>query len=149
MSVKKYVTGFLFSQDASHVVLIEKINPLWQRGLFNGIGGKIEANERSVDAMVREFIEETGVITDTIDWTCYAKVYRPNSYDVDMYFAFSDLAFNARTTEQEQVHVIKLSELPQNIIPNLHWLIPLALDKQADFTTPVLLKEMNGERIKA
>ncbi|ASP47581.1 NUDIX domain-containing protein [Cognaticolwellia beringensis] len=147
--MKKYVTGFLFSQDASQVVLIEKINPQWQHGLFNGVGGKIEANERSVDAMVREFTEETGVITNTVDWTCYAKIHRPNFYDVDMYFAFSDLAFSARTIEQEQVHIIKLSELPANIIPNLHWLIPLALDKQANFTTPVLIKEIAEERIKA
>ena len=147
--MKKYVTGFLFSQDASHVVLIEKINPQWQCGFLNGIGGKIEANEPSVDAMVREFVEETGVITHKADWTCFAKVYRPSCYDVDMYFAHSDCAFNARTIEQEQVHVIKLSELPRNIFPNLHWLIPLALDKQADFTIPVLLTEIAEARSKA
>ena len=52
--VKKYVTGFLFSQDSSHVVLIKKINPAWQRGLFNGVGGKVEVNESSIDAMVRD-----------------------------------------------------------------------------------------------
>jgi len=33
--VKKYVTGFWFSSDASEVVLIKKINPQWQKGLFN------------------------------------------------------------------------------------------------------------------
>lgn len=147
--MKKYVTGFLFSKNASHVVLIKKINPQWQRGLFNGIGGKIEANESPVDAMVREFIEETGVTTNKADWTCFAKVYRPNCYDVDLYFAHSDLAFSAKTIEQEQVHIIKLTELPNNIIPNLHWLIPLALDKQADFSTPVLLQEVAQERTKA
>ena len=57
--MKKYVTGFLFSKDASHVVLIKKINPQWQNGLFNGVGGKIETNETSIAAMVREFFEET------------------------------------------------------------------------------------------
>tara|TARA_R110000787_G_scaffold63273_5_gene142543 strand:+ start:57 stop:500 length:444 start_codon:yes stop_codon:yes gene_type:complete len=147
--VKKYVTGLLFSQDASHVVLIKKINPLWQRGLFNGIGGKIEADESSVDAMVREFFEETGVITNQADWTCYARIFRPKCYDVDVYFAHSDLAFSAKTLEQEQVHIIKLTELPSNIIPNLQWLMPLALDKQADFSTPVLLQEVAQERTKA
>ena len=65
MPGKKYVTGFLFSADASHLVLIKKINPAWQRGLFNGIGGKVEANEIAVDAMVRECLEETGVLTYT------------------------------------------------------------------------------------
>lgn len=147
--MKKYVTGFLFSQDASHVVLIEKLNPLWQRGLFNGIGGKVEANEASVDAMVREFFEETGVATHPKDWCCYAKIYRAKCYDVDVYFAHSDLAFSAKTIELEQVHIIKLNELPSNIIPNLQWLIPLALDKQADFSQPVLIKEITEERTQA
>ncbi|MBA6224278.1 NUDIX domain-containing protein [Colwellia sp. MB02u-18] len=147
--MKKYVTGFLFSQDASHLVLIQKKNPPWQCGLFNGVGGKIETNELSVDAMVREFIEETGVQTHKADWTCYAKIYRPHCYDVDVYFAHSDLAFSAKTIEQEPVHIIKLTELPSNIIPNLQWLIPLALDKQADFSIPVLLQEVAQARTKA
>lgn len=147
--MKKYVTGFLFSNDTRHVVLIKKINPKWQRGLFNGIGGKIEANESSIDAMVREFCEETGVITQQTDWTCYANIYRPNCYDVDVYFARSDLAFNAKTVEQEQVHIIQLAELPNNMVPNLQWLIPLALDQQADFSNPVLFKEVAESRVKA
>ena len=147
--MNKYVTGFLFSKDASHVVLIKKINPQWQNGLFNGVGGKIETNEASIAAMVREFFEETGVTTQPADWTHYAKIYRPNGYDVDMYFAYSDLAFSAKTIEQEQVHIIDLTQLPRNIIPNLQWLIPLALDKQADFSSPVLLQEIADERLKA
>ena len=147
--MKKYVTGFLFSQDASHLVLIKKTNPPWQCGLFNGVGGKVEANELSVDAMVREFIEETGVTTTKADWTCYAKIYRPHCYDVDVYFSHSDLAFSAKTIEQEPVHIIKLTELPSNIIPNLQWLIPLALDKQADFSIPVLLQEVAQARTQA
>ena len=147
--MKKYVTGFLFSKDSSHLVLIKKINPAWQRGLFNGIGGKVEANEASIDAMVREFFEETGVTTCKTDWTHYANVYRPECYDVDIYFAHSDRAFSARTIEQEQVVIVKTSELPNNLIPNLHWLIPLALDTQADFSTPVLIKEVAKARSQA
>jgi len=149
VAVKKYVTGFLFSQDSSHVVLIKKINPAWQRGLFNGVGGKVEANESSIDSMVREFSEETGVTTRPEDWTCFANVFRANCYDVDMYFAHSDLAFSAKTIEAEEIHTLKVNELPQNIIPNLQWLIPLALDAQADFSTPVRIQEIAEERITA
>ncbi|MGB1263114.1 MAG: NUDIX hydrolase [Cognaticolwellia sp.] len=147
--MKKYVTGFLFSKDAKSLVLIKKISPAWQQGLFNGIGGKIEANETSIDAMVREFFEETGVKTQPEGWTNYAKVYRPDCYDVDMFFGHSDLAFSAKTIEQEQVVIVKVSELPNNLIPNLHWLIPLALDTQADFSTPILVKEVAQIRSQA
>lgn len=147
--MKRYVTGFLFSRNASHVVLIKKINPQWQQGLFNGIGGKIEDNELSIDAMVRECFEECGVATHKADWQCFAKVYRPSCYDVDMYFAHSDLAYTAKTIEQEQIQIFKSNELPRNIIPNLQWLISLALDKQADFSTPLLLQEIAEVRTKA
>jgi 8-oxo-dGTP diphosphatase len=147
--LKKYVTGFLFSEYSSHMVLIKKINPQWQRGLFNGVGGKVEVNESSISAMVREFFEETGVATKQEDWTLFANVFRANCYDVDMYFAHSDLAFSAQTIEAEEIHILKVSELPQNIIPNLQWLIPLALDTQADFSTPVRIKETAEDRIKA
>jgi 8-oxo-dGTP diphosphatase len=147
--VKKYVTGFLFSQDSSYVVLIKKINPTWQRGFFNGVGGKVEANESSIAAMIREFSEETGVATQHEDWTCFANVFRANCYDVDMYFAHSDLAFSAKTIEAEEIHILKISELPKNIIPNLQWLIPLALDTQADFSTAVRIKEVAEDRINA
>ncbi len=147
--MKKYVTGFLFSQDASHLVLIKKLNPLWQRGLFNGIGGKIENDESSVAAMVRECAEETGVITEPANWTRFANVFRPNVYDVDMYFARTDLAYSAKTIEAEEIHIIKVAELPKNLIPNLQWLIPLALDQQADFSTPICIQEIAENRLKA
>ncbi|REL28350.1 NUDIX domain-containing protein [Thalassotalea euphylliae] len=144
--MKKYVAGFLFTQDASKVVLIEKINPTWQRGLLNGVGGKIEAGEQPIAAMVREFAEETGVTTNATQWTHFAQVFRPNGYDVAFFFAHSDLAYKARTVEQEKVQLIDVQALPNNLLPNLRWLIPLALDQQADFTTPIQINEVAGER---
>ena len=147
--MKNYVTGFLFNQSESHVVLISKLNPAWQLGLFNGVGGKIEANETAVQAMSREFEEETGVAIANHQWTCFAQVNRPGVYHVDMFFAHSDLAFSAKTIEQEQVAIVELAKLPSNLVPNLNWLIPLALDKQADFSLPVVINETATERITA
>jgi len=147
--VKKYVTGFLFSSDASKVVLIKKINPPWQKGLFNGVGGKIEEGELSIDAMVREFEEEAGVVIAKELWCCYVKIHRPHCYDLEVYFARSDLAFEARTIEREQIHLFDTHRLPKNLIPNLQWLIPMALDKEADFTNPVLIQEVDAPRTVA
>jgi 8-oxo-dGTP pyrophosphatase MutT (NUDIX family) len=55
----RYVVGFLFSQDESKVLLVWKNRPAWQNGKLNGIGGKIEAGETPLQAMEREFKEET------------------------------------------------------------------------------------------
>lgn len=147
--MKKYVTGFLFSQNSNHLVLIKKLAPAWQKGYLNGVGGKIEPNESSHDAMAREFQEEAGVLIPPKQWHCYAQVCRPDHYTVDVFFAHSDLAYQAHTAEKEEVIVVNASELPTNLIPNLNWLIPLALDQQADFSTPVKVKEIATERLKA
>jgi len=140
--MKKYVVGFLFSNDCSHVVLIKKLNPKWQKGLFNGVGGKIEEGESSIEAISREFEEETGVLIDVKKWNCYINIERPNHYYLDVYCAFSNLAFEVRTVEKEEVHIVKVDNLPSNIIPNLKWLIPLALDNQVDFSIPLQLQQI-------
>lgn len=147
--MKKYVTGFMFSANAEKVVLIRKLNPEWQKGLFNGVGGKVEVGETSLAAMVREFTEETGVNTKANDWTLFSNVYRKDYYDVDMFFARSDLAFTAKTVEAEPISLLPVNPLPENLIPNLRWLIPLALDQQADFSVPIQIKEIAVERTTA
>jgi 8-oxo-dGTP diphosphatase len=147
--VKYYVTGFLFTKDSKHVVLIKKLNPKWQRGLFNGVGGKIEENEKSCDAMSREFKEETGVVINAEEWVQFSHIHRPGFYHLDLYYAHSDLAFDVRTIEKEEVHIVKVNNLPENIIPNLQWLIPLALDKEMDFSNPILMQEIANERTKS
>jgi len=66
-----------------------------------------------------------------------------------MYFAQSNLAFQVQSIEQEEVHIINVNKLPENLIPNLRWLIPLALDQQADFSVPVRIREIAQERMTA
>lgn len=59
----EYVLGFMFNEDESKVLLVHKNRPTWQAGKLNGIGGKIEAGETPLQAMEREFMEETGFIS--------------------------------------------------------------------------------------
>jgi 8-oxo-dGTP diphosphatase len=55
----RYSAGFLFSKDYKQVLLIKKEKPDWQRGLYNGVGGKVEPGETELNCMIREFEEET------------------------------------------------------------------------------------------
>lgn len=69
--MKRYVLGLLFTKDKKSVVLIRKRKKDWQYGCLNGIGGLIEDMEASCFAMVREFHEETGVLTNHEDWISF------------------------------------------------------------------------------
>ena len=67
--MNRYVVGFAFNKVGDQVVLIKKNRPAWQSGLLNGIGGHIEETDKTaLDAMIREFEEETSVLTSPKDW---------------------------------------------------------------------------------
>lgn len=136
-----YVTGFMFSSDKKKVALITKINPAWQRGLINGVGGKIEYGESPEQAMSREFLEETGVSTLPEQWTCYCIIKRPQKYSVSFLVSIDDNVFNIRSVEKEVVGIYEVNNLPRNVIENLRWLIPMSIDTNLIFSQPIKLEE--------
>lgn len=119
----QYVAGFLFSEDGSRVALIRKTKPAWQSGKLNGIGGKVEKGEDALDAMRREFREETGV--DQEYWRGFCTL-EGDSWAVNFFVAFGNVDA-VRTTTEEEVVIVPVNSL-EGTIPNLKWLIPLALD---------------------
>lgn len=139
--MKRYVAGFMFSRDKYLVLLIEKMTPAWQRGLLNGIGGKIEAGESPIEAMIREFAEETGVKTRAEEWSEFVHYIRQDVYEVHFYRAFTDKIHSAVTMEKEVISKFESDRLPKNVIFNLNWLIPLSLDQQVSFASPILVCE--------
>lgn len=130
-----YVVGFLFDRWNS-VALIKKNRPEWQAGKVNGIGGKIEKGEGALDAMAREFKEETGV--EHSEWQNIALLESPRSF-IYVYKGFtdSDTLRSVRTMEDEEVfvHNTYAELIPKNAVPNLHWLIPYALTNSLEYAT--------------
>lgn len=130
--MQEYVLGFAFSKDKQRVLLIKKKRPEWQKGLLNGIGGKIEKNETAYDAMIREFKEETGIVTEHDDWTIYS-VMEGDKFKVCVFSAFLDSLDTAQSMTDEQVinasvkHTLPI--LNREGVTNLSWLIPMALDE--------------------
>ncbi len=125
-TLKRYVAGFLFSPGKHEVVLIRKNKPEWQAGLLNGIGGKIEDNETAIDAMCREFKEETGLVIS--DWKPFTRL-SGNGWTVEFFHASAENYREAQTTTDEKVEIIYVDDLRfMSPISNLLWLIPMALD---------------------
>jgi 8-oxo-dGTP diphosphatase len=127
MKKKEYVAGFLFSDNHRQVVLIKKNKPEWQRGLLNGVGGKIEENETALTAMIREFKEETGL--EIKNWVEYVIVLG-NEWKVYFFYTDSDNINDVKNMTDETVGIYNVSDLYDlNVIPNLRWLIPMCLDQ--------------------
>lgn len=135
MSKIEYSLGFLFSKDYRTVALIKKNKPDWQKGLFNGIGGKKESGETMLECMVREFKEETGMLftnwepfldigNDRFLVSCYKGIYE-NLRELE-----------SMTDEKIQVEnvAIMLAVGYKEMIPNLRWILPFALDSEVAFS---------------
>lgn len=125
-----FCLGFAFDiQNPSHVLLIRKNRPKWQAGLLNGVGGHVEPGETLLEAMVREFQEETGISTVFADWRKVATLFGPGKWRVACYTADLQiqLADFERTDEPLSIEAWPKFTIPA--VPNLLWLVPLCRDE--------------------
>lgn len=135
--MKKYVLGFAFNVDLTHVLLIMKNKPAEQKNRLNGIGGKIEEYDASpLDTMVREFDEETSAPrTEPSQWMPFINMINhktdgrwPDAWDVACFATIlpNDVFFETKQREAEVVVITPLDKIPEAILPNVRWLIPMA-----------------------
>lgn len=129
-----YVAGLVFCDN--HVLLIRKNRPNWMNGKLNGIGGHIELGENPIDAMKREFTEETGLTSP--NWTPFAiltgSVADKAKLNWSVYWFTTTIpnkeTFKPKLTTDEPVHWYNLGRVDYHpIVPNLRWLIHMALER--------------------
>jgi 8-oxo-dGTP diphosphatase len=129
----RYVVGFLFDAEHQNVVILRKANPAWQRGKWNGVGGKVEIDESFDDAMVREFEEETGLNVPIENWSHKFTLEFPNAL-MQVYHGVYNNIMDVQTMTKEPVIVISLTRLTEYpLLPNIMWLIYAGLDPHLTF----------------
>ena len=122
-----YVVGFLFDETRQAVALIRKTKPEWQRGKLNGVGGKVEDGETPLQAMRREFWEETGVDVPEAEWEPLGTLQSVNSV-VHMFRAVGN-PYAVQTTTDEVVGVYHWQFLDYTeAVPNLRWSLPFCAE---------------------
>lgn len=128
----EYVLGFGFGRrkDRPAVLLVQKSAPKWQAGKYNGVGGKIEVGERDVEAMVREFGEETGILTAEDDWTERLTLHGSDWKVVIFKMDSEYLHLAKQITPKDRPIVCDIEALPDNVIPNLRWIIRFLADPE-------------------
>ncbi len=144
-----YVVGYMREQLSDRVLMVRKSKPAWQAGLLNGIGGKVERLEIPVEAMVREFKEETGIDTVVTDWRLVLSLHdkrdfytcnADGSHGMVYWFATERRfmpKFPAKNDRGEELLTVHVSEVSQrnDVVATSRWCIPLAF---LDPTCPAL-----------
>lgn len=120
----QYVVGFVFRRDR-FVLLVEKQNPDWQAGKLNGVGGKLKVFESPEQAMVREFKEHTGVLVR--GWTRYCVITEHKRKSIVYCFYTHNDVVKAQQMEEEILIWVSSYYLPKTGLPDLKWLIPMAI----------------------
>lgn len=134
--MRSYVAGLLFDNDGSKVALIEKNRPDWQAGRFNAIGGKIEAGEQAYQAMRREFIEEAGV---DIQWP-ESMVLKGSDFEISFFRVHNTEALaRIESMTDEIITIFSVHNLPDKLVDNLEWIIPLMNDRSTEL--PILINK--------
>lgn len=123
-----YACGFLFDTRRKYTVLTLRTKPP-VADLYNGIGGKLESEESTHECVVREFREETGI--EILEWEEFLYL-TGKDWTVQFFRAFSDRIWDIRTQKDEdEVILASLRDISGiNTVPNLRWIIPMALDDE-------------------
>ncbi|HXT47771.1 MAG TPA: NUDIX domain-containing protein [Gemmatimonadaceae bacterium] len=135
-----FVLALLFSLDGRQVALMRRTRPAWQAGRVNALGGKVVEGETPADAARREVKEEAGV--DVAEWA-EVLVWEDREYRMHVMRAMSERASMVRTMEDQEVFLADVAALPDGVIGNVRWLVPLALDTDVAF--PIVVRSANPE----
>jgi len=124
---KRYVVGFMLDPMLSKVVLVRKLRPDFQRGLLNGVGGKVgdlRSDETAEEAMPREFEEETGGAN--LNWRKFLCLLTAHS-DITFFYAVGNV-YVAKTLTDEEIGVYDIDDVMNrcDTMPNIRWCIQMA-----------------------
>lgn len=136
------VLGFAYC--GGEVLLLKKLRPEWQCGRFNGVGGHIERGELSIEAMHREFKEETSVDIASIHWMRRVHLIGMG-WSVGIYRTWLDAKQRdeIRAATDEEPVWIPMSRLwATPVIPNLRWLVPLCYDPDLDVGELIVIRDV-------
>jgi 8-oxo-dGTP diphosphatase len=131
--MQKYTIGIVFSPDFKQVALIRKQRPDWQKGKINFPGGTCQGEEKPEANIVRKFAAETGMKIDRTHWHRIGILVNAENYTCDIFAAVHIAGIhgplNAPGTPDAEIPAwYDVDALPDNVLSNLHWLVPFGIN---------------------
>ncbi|WNL15830.1 NUDIX domain-containing protein [Arcobacter cryaerophilus gv. pseudocryaerophilus] len=105
--------------DNEEILLLKKNNPDWQKGLYNGIGGKVELNTTPLETIIKKCQEELGVnISNWIELDSEI-----SSSGIEIVYFLTTLnegeIKNLQSQTDERSELFSINNLPTNILQDL------------------------------
>jgi 8-oxo-dGTP diphosphatase len=112
-----YVVGII--TDGSKILLLRKNNPDWQKGLYNGVGGKVDLDETPLEAIKRGCQKEVGL--EISNWSEIETIPLQSGVDLTYFFAVieEEELKKAQGLEDERAEFFDINNLPKNILKDL------------------------------
>ena len=105
--------------DNKEILLLRKNNPDWQKGLYNGIGGKVELNTTPLETIIKKCQEELGV--NISNWIELDSEISSSGIEIVYFLATLNEGEIKKLQSQtdERAELFSINNLPTNILQDL------------------------------
>ncbi|MFY9100032.1 NUDIX domain-containing protein [Aliarcobacter cryaerophilus] len=105
--------------DNKEILLLKKNNPDWQKGLYNGIGGKVELNTTPLETIIKKCQEELGV--NISNWIELDNEISSSGIEIVYFLTTLNEGEIKKLQSQtdERAELFSINNLPTNILQDL------------------------------
>ena len=105
--------------DNKEILLLKKNNPDWQKGLYNGIGGKVELNTTPLETITKKCQEELGV--NISNWIELDSEISSSGIEIVYFLTTLNEGEIKKLQSQtdERAELFSINNLPTNILQDL------------------------------
>jgi 8-oxo-dGTP diphosphatase len=105
--------------DNKEILLLKKNNPDWQKGLYNGIGGKVELNTTPLETIIKKCQEELGA--NISNWIELDSEISSSGIEIVYFLTTLNEGEIKKLQSQtdERAELFSINNLPTNILQDL------------------------------
>ena len=114
----RVVVGII-TDNEEILLLLKKNNPDWQKGLYNGIGGKVELNTTPLETIIKKCQEELGV--NILNWIELDSEISSSGIEIVYFLTTLNEGEIKKLQSQtdERAELFSINNLPTNILQDL------------------------------
>lgn len=132
---KIYIAAYLVLKKGNKILLSRRANTGYQDGKYSMVAGHLDGNETARHCIIREAMEEAGIILDPGDVRVVHIMHRsnPDREYIDIYLTASKWDGEIKIMEPElcdDISWFSVNKLPKNILPEVKFALEKIREKE-------------------